>query len=88
MGYSYWIGILANFEFSLPEFLFFAVLYLIALISSVWIGHFKIKNKGFVTAVAVNLLSLALFGLVGIIFLGVVYFISFALLSDFRNDYN
>jgi len=88
MDYSYWVGVLTNFEFSIPEFLFFSVLYLLAIVSAVWIGHFKLKDKGFITAVGVNLTSLILFGLVCIAVLGLIYFVSFALLSDFRTDYN
>jgi len=89
MSYGYWLGFLGNFSLGFQGWAFLLVLSAIA-ISAISYGiHFFLTGRNqTIIMLASFALALFLFGILGLVYYGLIYLISFALFSDFRRDYH
>ena len=89
MSYGYWFGLLGNLSLSFQGWIFLVVLFTI-IISAISYGiHFFLtgRNRTIIMLVSFSL-ALFLLGILGLIYYGLIYLISFSLFSDFRRDYH
>ena len=88
MSYSYFFGILPNFSLSFIQWVFLVVF---GSVISVFFNFLLLKKKIPYSPIIVNFLycisTLVAFGIVGFGYIGVLYFVTYALYSDFRKDY-
>ena len=89
MEYSYFIGLFENFVLSGMQWVFFLALMLLLVIGiSAFISYGKTSPKTKTIYVLIYLaVSLLIGGIVSIILVALVHFITYAFVSDFRKDY-
>ncbi len=88
MSYGLWLGVLSNFSFSLTGWIFAGLLSMIIISAATYGIHFYLKGKyQAITMLAAFSVALFLFGILGFLYFGSIYLVSFALFSDFRRDY-
>lgn len=84
-----WIGIFSELDLSLSSWIYLIVL-LILIISFIFVLILNIKNVAHrrYTSFFACFLSLIIFGIVGFIVTSLLFFIIYALKSDFKKDYD
>jgi hypothetical protein len=91
MEYSFFIGILSNFDFTVGGWVFFGAALLLVLLASSSLLYVFTKPKAIQFKIAVVMayicIGLIFLGIVGMIIFALTYFISYAFITDFTKDY-
>ena len=90
MDYSYLIGVFSNFSMSVLAWFFtltFIALVLVGL--SMWITYHSskgLKKAAYNLAFLISMLFIG--GVIGLVFTSLLHFITFAFVTEFKNDYS
>lgn len=91
MEYSFFTGILPNFDFTFAGWIFFAAALLLVLVGVGSLLYVFVKPRPLQLKIGVTVAyiftGLLLFGIAGMVIFSLTYFASYAFITDFTKDY-
>lgn len=91
MQYSFFVGILPNFDLSVSAWIFTVTAMLLLLVGASSLLYTYMRSKKLSNKIAAfigfSLSGLIIFGIVGFVIFALAYFASYAFISDFTKDY-
>jgi hypothetical protein len=91
MQYSFYVGILPNFDLSISGWIFAVIAMLLLLVGGASLLYSYSRSQKLPIKIgyfiAFSLSGLIFFGIAGVIFFALAYFASYAFITDFTKDY-